>query len=264
MLIKVVKSNPVASIVQSLTACNYSNTSLPKLVYVAMWLARCSLLKWPAVVLVENSFKTRLSYANLEKQLNLNLDLKDFVTPSLSFVLGLTKGSNVVYFLDITDRNEYLDALKKLAVYSLSSLNFANPKNRVVIASFSNTFKVNYGLVNDMDKADAQNAISTLTTQKMTSNFNFREIIDSLSSDVFDQELFKDSFLVLFTSDNTLSNDDLEYLATKLPNIRKIVLSVGDRKSYVIFNEKIIAVKEENIPEKLGELEVVIGRNSGR
>ena len=151
-----------------------------------------------------------------------------------------------------------------MAVYSLSSLNFANPQNRVVIASFSNTFKVNYGLVNDMDKTDAQNAISTLATQKMTSNFNFREIIDSLYSDVFDQELFKDSFLVLFTSDNTLSNDDLEHLATKLPNIRKIVLSVGDRKSYVIFNEKIIAVKEENIPEKLGELEVVIGRNSGR
>ena len=132
------------------------------------------------------------------------------------------------------------------------------------MASFSNTFKVNYGLVNDMDKTEIQSAIRTLTTQKITSSFNFREITDSLSSDVFDQELFKDFFLVLFTSDNTLSNDDLEYFATKLPNIRKAVLSVGDRKDYIVFNEKIIAVKEENIPEKLGELEIVIGRNSGR
>ena len=176
----------------------------------------------------------------------------------------MTKGSKVVYLLDVTDRNEYLDALKKLAVSSLSSYNFTNPKTRVAVASFFNTFKVNYGLVNDMDKTEVQSAISTLTTQKITSSFNFREIVDSLSSDVFDQELFKDSFLVLFTTGNTLSNDDLEYLATKLPNIRKIVLSVGDRKNYAIFNEKIIAVKEENIPEKLGELEIVIGRNSGR
>lgn len=132
------------------------------------------------------------------------------------------------------------------------------------MSSFSNTFKVNYGLVNDMDKTEIQSAIRTLATQKITSSFNFREITDSLSSDVFDQELFRDFFLVLFTSDNTLSNDDLEYFATKLPNIRKAVLSVGDRNDYIVFNEKIIAVKEENIPEKLGELEIVIGRNSGR
>lgn len=157
-----------------------------------------------------------------------------------------------------------LRKLKDLAKAALGSYKISSNGTKIDVLSFDESTEHILQVSDEQSIQSAQFAIDKII--KGNGDADFEDLISYIKSNVRGIRGGSQNILTVFTQGNSINPNHLERLKATLPDIKTVVVTIGDPNDILgdKFDAKIVEENADNVPKILGELEKNIVKLLGK